>query len=376
MEFRVIKKSKKSGARLGVLKTSHGEVETPAFVPVATQAVVKTLESSEVLETGSQILISNTFHLHIKPSEKFVAAAGGLHKFMNWQRPIMTDSAGFQIFSLGFGRDYGVGKILKEKRKSHNSVQASQPRNIKITNDGVYFRSPVDGVKLFIGPKESIAIQEKLGADIMFAFDEPTSPLHDEKYVASAVGRTHKWAEVCIKAKRTNQSLFGIVQGSNFRKLREESAKFINGLDFDGFGIGGDYGEDKTFGVLKWVTPHLDERKPRHLLGIGYLNDMENIVKRGMDTFDCIVPTHYGRRGFAFTSSGQLDLRNKKFLSDPKPLDPRCDCRVCLNYRRNYIAHLLRAGEITALKFLTFHNLYYFNGYVEKIREKIMRGKV
>lgn len=377
IEFTILKKSKKSRARLGILKTSHGEVETPTLVPVATQAVIKTLTSEEVRETKSQILICNTFHLHLKPGEKVVKQSGGLHKFMNWDRPLMTDSAGFQVFSLGFGKDFGTGKILKEKSRlkiKHNE----QPASLRIRNDGVIFHSPVDGRKIFIGPKESIKIQEDLGADIIFSFDECTSPLHDHRYNEKAMERTHHWAKICLKTKKSRQALFGIVQGGKFKKLRVQSAKFIGSLAFDGFGIGGEFGDDKTImtQMIDWVVRELPEDKPIHLLGIGHLEDISKIIKAGIDTFDCTLPTHYARRGIAFVSTGRLDMMKSKFLKDRNPPDKNCDCFVCQNYKRNYIAHLFRAKEITGMKLLTFHNLYFFNKLIEKIREEIKRGKV
>jgi len=382
-EFKITKKSKKSRARLGLLKTSHGEIETPSLVPVATQAVVKTLTSEEAEAAKSQILIANTFHLHLRPGEEIVKSAGGLHKFMNWKRPLMTDSGGFQVFSLGFGHDLQVGKILKyfpspAKILETKILAGKQPKSIRITDEGVYFRSPLDGRQLFVGPKESIKIQEKLGADIIFTFDECTAPLSSLEYVKHSLRRTHQWAEICLKEKKSKQALFGIVQGSRFLKLRQESAKFINSLGFDGFGIGGDLGQSKETmkKILGWTIPFLDESKPRHLLGIGYLEDMENIIKSGIDLFDCTVPTHYARRGIAFISSGTINLRQSKFLKDKKPLDLKCDCFVCQNYKRNYISHLIKAGETTALKLLTFHNLYFFNSFVEKIREKIKQNKL
>lgn len=381
IEFKVLKKSKKSQARIGWLKTDHGVIETPSLVPVATRGVVKTLDKRETKETKSQILICNTFHLHLRPGEKVVKEAGGLHKFMSWQGPLMTDSGGFQIFSLGFGKDFGVGKVLKyfpEKEAIRIRKEEAQPKQIRITPDGAYFLSPIDGKELFLGPKESIRIQEKLGADIIFAFDECTSPLSSFGYIKESLARTHRWAKICLKAKRSSQALFGIVQGSRFKSLRRESAKFINSLEFDGFGIGGDLGRNKEdmMEILDWTLPFLSESKPRHLLGIGYLEDIENIVKKGIDLFDCTVPTHYARRRIAFTSEGRLNLSQAKFLKDKNPLDKRCSCFVCENYRRNYICHLIRAEEITALKLLTFHNLYFFNSFVEKIREKIKRGKI
>lgn len=360
------------------MKTEHGEVETPCLVPVATQAVVKTLDSEETAKTKSQILIANTFHLHLKPNEEVVKKSGGLHKFMNWQKPLMTDSGGFQVFSLGFGADSKVGKVLKyfPGEKSKKIKQAKKPKFLKITQEGVYFKSPLDGSDLFLGPEESIKIQEKLGADIIFAFDECTSPLADKKYIEKSLERTHKWAKICIKIKKSKQSLFGIIQGSRFKDLRQDSAKFINSLDFDGFGIGGDLGATKKdmLDIISWVLPEIDEKKPRHLLGIGKLEDIENIIKAGIDLFDCTVPTHYARRGIAFTSNGILDLNKAKFLKNLEKLDKKCDCYVCQNYKKNYICHLIRAKELTAFKLLTFHNLYFFNTFVEKIRGKIKLG--
>lgn len=380
IEFKILKKSKKSRARLGILKTEHGIIETPTLVPVATQAAVKTLTSEEALETKSQILIANTFHLHLKPGEKFVKSTGGLHKFMNWSKPLMTDSGGFQVFSLGFGKDFQIGKMLKyfPGSKKEFITPRGSPKFLKITPDGVHFKSFLDGRDLFLGPKESIKIQEALGADIIFAFDECTAPLISFEYVKEAVERTHRWAKICLETKKTSQALFGIVQGSRFKSLREESAKFINSLDFDGFGIGGDLGGTKAQmnKILDWVLPHLDERKPRHFLGIGRLEDLKNNVQNGLDLFDCTVPTQYGRHGIAFTSSGKLNLRQIKFLKDKKPLDGKCSCSVCQTYKRNYIAHLIRAGEITGLRMLSFHNLHFFNTMVENLRQKIKGGMI
>lgn len=378
MEFRILKKSKKSRARLGFLKTSHGEIETPAFVPVATQGVVKTLTSEEAEAAKCQILIANTFHLHLKPGEKIVKLSGGLHKFMNWQRPLMTDSGGFQVFSLGFGRDLGVGKILKNKKEKISVQKHHRPKFVKIVPEGVYFKSPTDGKELFLGPKESVKIQESLGADIIFAFDECPPPVADYEYNKKAMERTHRWAEICLKSKKSKQALFGIVQGGKFKDLRKESAKFIGSFDFDGFGIGGEFGDskEKMAKALRWVVEELPEEKPRHLLGIGHTEDIPKIIKEGADLFDCAAPTHYGRRGIAFTSNGRLDLNKIRFLKDKNPLDKKCGCFVCQNYKKNYIAHLWRSKEITALKFLTFHNLRFYNSLVEKIREEIKKGKV
>ncbi len=397
IEFKITKKSKKSGARIGILKTPHGEIETPALVPVATQAVIKTLTSEEASAAKCQILIANTFHLHLKPGEKIVKSSGGLHKFMNWRRPLMTDSGGFQVFSLGFGHDLGVGKVmgffpgaksaLFGDKKEIVIDKNSQPKKVKITSRGVYFKSPITGEELFIGPKESIKIQESLGADIIFAFDECTPPFSTYDYVKKAVKRTHDWARTCIDIHQNlslprfyqkKQALFGIVQGSKFQDLRSESAKHINSLGFDGFGIGGALGETKKdmAKILSWAVPNLNEKKPRHMLGIGRLDDMENIIKSGIDLFDCTVPTHYARRGIAFVSGGKLDLNKSVFLKDKKPLDGKCSCSVCQNYKRNYIAHLLKAKEITGMRLLTFQNLYFFNSFVESLRQKIKNNQI
>ena len=380
ISFDVLKKSQKSRARVGILKTPHGEVETPSLVPVATWATVKTLDSREVFETKSQILIANTYHLHLKPGEDIVKNGGGLQKFMNCPIPMMTDSGGFQVFSLGFGKDLKVGKLMKFFPGQSTEIvsQHSQPRTIKIGPDGVEFRSYIDGKSTFLGPKESIKIQEKLGADIMFAFDECTPPLSSYEYAKDALERTHRWEKICIDTKKGNQSLFGIVQGSRYQDLREQSAKYINSLGFDGYGIGGDLGESKITieKILKWTTPLLDENKPRHLLGIGYLQDLEMVIKNGVDLFDCTVPTQYARHGAAFTSKGKIDLNKTDFLKQNEPLDKTCACFVCQEYKRSYISHLVRAREITGLKLLTFHNLFYFNTFVENIRKKIKEGKI
>ncbi len=377
INFKILKKSKKSGARAGIMETEHGVVETPCLVPVATQGVVKTLTSEEAVSAKCQMLIANTYHLHLKPGEKIIKSGGGLHKFMNWQKPLMTDSGGFQVFSLGFGKDFEIGKILK-KPKPLDIKSGSQPKSLKITRDGVLFRSPLDGREIFLGPKESIKIQEQLGADIIFSFDECPPPIADYKYTKKSMETTHRWAKICLDAKKTGQALYGIVQGGKFKDLRVESARFIGKLPFGGFGIGGELGFDKKimFQMLNWVNKVLPESRPRHLLGNGQIEDLKKIFQSGIDTIDCIIPTHYARHGTAFTSAGKLDMAKSKFLTDKNPLDKKCDCFVCRNYRRNYITHLFRAKEITALKLLTFHNLYFFNSFVDNIRRDIKEGRI
>jgi queuine tRNA-ribosyltransferase len=377
LEFKILKKSRKSRARLGILKTPHGEVETPALVTVGTQAAVKTMTAEEVKEAKSQMLICNTFHLHLKPGEKIVKANGGLHKFMAWNKPLMTDSGGFQVFSLGFGRDFGMGKILKER--SDDSIgKGQQPKLLRISEDGVEFTSYVDGKTIFLDPKSSMRIQEALGADIIFAFDEPTSPIATKEYILDSLERTHRWAKLCLKEKKSKQALYGIVQGGRYKDMRIVSANYISELPFDGFGIGGEFGGDKKVmtDMLRWTNANLPEEKPRHLLGIGHPEDIQPIIKEGVDTFDCIVPTHYARRGVAFTASGRVDLNKVGMLKDKKPIDPKCDCRTCGTYSRAYIAHLFRAHEIAAMSLTTFHNLYWFNTYVEGMRKAIKQGKL
>ncbi len=418
IEFKILKKSKKSSARFGVLATPHGEVETPAIVPVATLAAVKALRSDEIASTGTQMLISNTYHLHLQPGEEVVKKAGGINAFMNWQGPTMTDSGGFQVFSLGWGRDLGVGKVKSAKRAAHDAQasaqgttphgaatapnyypdkiaraieKGNQPRHVTLTEDGVAFKSPLTGDEMFLGPESSIAIQEKLGADIMFSFDECTPPGASYEYVKHSLDRTHRWAARSLAARRHGtkakpaQALYGIVQGSHFRDLREESARHMNAMEgFDGFGIGGDLGESRTGtkNILKWVTPLLDARKPRHLLGMGHIEDIENIMAGGADTFDCTVPTHYARHGIAFVTKGtkgavrgRLDFSKAPLLTSQEPLDRACACPVCTGgYRRGYLAHLIRANEITGGALLTLHNLWFFNAYVAALRERIKKG--
>lgn len=377
--FDILKKSRKSKARLGVISTPHGEVETPSFVPVATRASARLLDSGELAASQAQVLICNTFHLHIAPGEKLVKKAGGIHGFMQWKRPLMTDSGGFQVFSLGFGKDHGVGKMLKEKPQEELGKWAT-PSNVKIREDGVEFNSPLDGTRLFLGPKESIRIQEDLGADIMFAFDECPSPLASIEYLRQSLEKTHRWAKICLEAKKSKkQALYGIVQGGAHKDLRIESARKIGALPFDGFGIGGEFGYDKRAlaKMLALTTQELPENKPRHVLGVGHPEDFPIIAKAGGDTFDCIAPTHYARRGVVFTSAGRLDLRAPGMVKRiDRPIDKKCSCPVCDTYSMGYVSHLIRANELTGMMLATTHNVYFFNALAADIRKRIKKGEL
>jgi queuine tRNA-ribosyltransferase len=378
--FKVLKQSKKSRARLGVISTPHGEIETPSFIPVATRATVRTLDSDEIAEVGSQALIANTYHLHLAPGEDIVKKAGGIHGYMQWDKPLMTDSGGFQVFSLGFGRDHGVGKILKDEKERSIAPEA-QPVAVKITEEGVHFRSPIDGKQYYLSPKISVGIQEKLGADIIFAFDECPSPLANEEYMRISLEKTHRWAAESLKARKNakKQAMYGIVQGGAFKHLREESAKIIGTMEgFEGFGFGGEFGYNKAQlkkGISE-VADALPYEKPRHVLGIGHPEDFPIIAAAGGDTFDCIAPTHYARRGVIFTSKGRIDLRKPKFLKELKPLDPDCKCEICTTYTRSYISHLLRGKELSGLKLATYHNLYFFNNLAATVRKRIKNGDI
>jgi len=377
LEFNITKRSEKSRARLGVLRTPHGEVETPVLVTVATRATVRAVTLEQAAATGSQLLICNTYHLHLRPGEDVVGEAGGLHKFMSWDRPLMTDSGGFQVFSLGFGRDYGLGKI--GPTDASGQVKAGQrPKMLKIDDSGVRFTSYVDGRELFMGPEESMKIQSALGADIAFAFDECTPPNADREYTESSLAQTHRWADRCLAARDTKQALYGIVQGGKFPDLRRESARFIAGRPFEGFGIGGEFGEDKETmaEMLRTVVDELPEDRPRHLLGIGHPDDIELIVREGVDTFDCTVPTQYARHGTAFTSAGRVSVGASGNLRRRGPLDLTCDCPTCTTNSLAYVCHLYRAKETAAAILLTVHNLHFFNRLVGDVRERIRNGSI
>ena len=329
-------------------------------------------------------MLCNTYHLYLRPGPDLVAGLGGLHGFMGWSGPMFTDSGGYQVFSLGFGREHGIGKIVgmfpdedpRDRRKPMPNP-GNQAKLSRVDDDGVTFRSHIDGSTHRLTPESSIEIQEKLGADIILAFDEPTSPLHDEAYTARALERTHRWAERSLAARRRpDQALYGIVQGGAFRKLREESAAFVGGMAFDGFAIGGSLGTSKRDmeRVLEWSIPSLAPERPRHMLGIGEPEDLFRCVEWGIDTFDCVAPTRHARRGVLLTADGPLTIAKAIYREDDGPVDPECPCMTCRTFSRAYLRHLFVAEELLAYTLATAHNLAFILGLMARIRAAIGAG--
>ena len=374
--FELIHTDKKTGARAGVIHTDHGDIETPVFMPVGTQATVKTLDSQDLEKIGAQIILGNAYHLHLRPGEKLIKKFGGLHQFMNWNKPILTDSGGFQVFSLGAQKQTnGQGGLTK------------------ITDDGVEFRSHIDGSKHFFSPESAIEIQQQIGADIIMAFDECTPDSATPEYTRQAMERTHRWAKRCIefhknikalksaqsgsatgghKNKNYRQFLFGIIQGAGHKKLREESARFITSLPFDGIAIGGEsvgYNMSATEKILSWVAPYLPTDKPRYTMGVG-LNpsDLLTVVKNGVDMFDCVAPTRLARHGVMF-------VKNSAFAKDGGPIDKNCACPTCQNYTRAYLHHLFEADEMTGMRLATLHNLYFLLELMRNARKAILEDR-
>jgi len=384
-KFTILKKSRKGLARRGVIETPHGNIETPAFIPVGTQAALKGITPDEAKSLGIQIIFANTYHLFLRPGEKIIKKLGGLHDFMNWDRPIITDSGGFQVFSLGEGLVQGVGKIAsifpeENKQNTRGKVQNINKSKIKIREDGVEFKSHVDGKKILLTPEKSIQIQKDLGADFILAFDECTSPLASYEYTKKALERTHGWEVKSLKEfqnkrnkKKQNQAIYGIVQGGAYRDLREKSAKFIGGMDFFGIAIGGSLGKSKKdmHQILDWTIPLLPENRPRHLLGIGGIEDIKEGVKRGIDTFDCAAPTRMARNGTLLTKERQINIMNAKYRTDKNPIEKGCQCYTCQNYSCAYLRHLFWAKEMLAGRLATIHNLYFMMELMKKIRKNI-----
>lgn len=373
-KFKIASWDKKTKARVGKIVTSHGKIRTPAFVPVGTAASVKSLTPEEIKNCQIDVFFVNTYHMLFRPGAEVVEKLGGLHKFMGWSGPLMTDSGGFQAFSLG---EYGP-------RQNHTDLK----NLVKIINEGIYFKSIWDGKTAFLGPRESIIIQQKLGADIMMAFDECTFYPIKKDYAKKALERTHIWARICLqqKEKREKQALFGIVQGSVFKDLRQQSAKFISGLPFEGFAIGSvansQEPREKVFAVLDWTMPILLPcNKPIHFLGIGEIEDIFLSVERGIDSFDCVTPTRLGRMGWIFSKEERLinkfryDITKAHFSLDKNPPVKNCRCLTCKNFSRAYLHHLFRNRELLAYRLATIHNLFFFGDLMEKIRMAISESK-
>jgi len=431
MQFKIEKKLKNSLGRVGVLETPHGLIETPAFVAVGTKATVKSLNPEQVSDAGTQVVLGNTYHLYLQPGDEIVRDAGGIGKFMNWKGPTMTDSGGFQVFSLGVAYGKDISKITKITDPSlmipERFDDSDAPRLAKIGQDGVSFKSHLDGSIHYITPERSIQIQHNLGADIIFAFDECTSPTEDTKYQEEALGRTHAWAErslaehLKLEEERGNkaehsfsgllsgginspleeyplggggkvihpgasatpqegnssQALFGIVQGGREESLRKKSAKIISEINvdgkyFDGFGIGGSFAKEDMSSAVKWVNEILPEEKPRHLLGIGEPEDLFMGIENGVDLFDCVLPTRLGRNGTIYTKEGKISITNTKFRNDFEPIEKDCGCYTCKNYTKAYIAHLFHGKEMLAGTLASLHNLYFIVNLVKKIRQSIL----
>ena len=353
VQFELIKTCKQSGARLGVLHTPHGDIPTPIYMPVGTQATVKAMTPREMEELGAKIILSNTYHLHLRPGEDIVREAGGLHSFMDWRHPILTDSGGFQVFSLSGLR--------------------------KITEEGAAFRSHLDGSKRFISPEVSMDIQQALGADIAMCFDVCSPYPCDHQTAEEAMHRTHRWAERCKKYHtREDQALFGIVQGAFYEDLRIESAKTLADMDFPGYGIGGlSVGEPKPvmYEMLEKIEPYMPKNKPRYLMGVGTPDCFLEGVLRGVDMFDCVLATRIARNGTVFTRNGRLVIRNATYARDFEPLEEGCDCYACQHFSRAYIRHLIKAEEITGARLASIHNLRFLIRMMEEIRQAIMEDR-
>ncbi|MDD3171794.1 MAG: tRNA guanosine(34) transglycosylase Tgt [Bacilli bacterium] len=354
IKYRLLKEDKKTMARLGEVTTPHGTFETPVFMAVGTQATVKTLIKEELEAMNSQIILGNTYHLWCQPGSDIIREAGGLHKFMNWDRSILTDSGGFQVFSLAKLRD--------------------------ITEEGVTFKHHKNGAKLFLSPEESIKIQNDLGSDIMMSFDECPPYPSTYEYMQNSVERTLRWATRCQKANKNKdtQGLFGIVQGGEYLDLRKHCAEKLVAMDFDGYSIGGlSVGESKEIqnNVLEYTTPLLPKDKPRYLMGVGSPGAILDAVERGIDMFDCVLPTRIARHGTAMTHSGRVIIKNKEYERDFTPLDDKCDCYCCKNYTKAYLRHLFKANEMLGYRLLSIHNVNFLLTLTKNIRQAIKEDR-
>lgn len=342
-----------SGARAGIVSTPHGQIETPVFMPVGTQSTVKAMTWDQVEATGSQIVLANSYHLYLRPGHKLIERAGGLHNFSNWKRPILTDSGGFQVFSL-------------------NDLRT-------ISDTGVKFKDHKDGKEHFIGPQESMQIQNALGADIIMAFDECVANPATKEAAQAAMEKTHRWLERCVESheRKQEQALFGIVQGSIYEDLRAASAAYVTSFDLPGFAVGGvAVGEQRSEieRIVLYTAPLLPPGKPRYLMGVGTPWDVLFAVRCGIDMFDCVLPTRLARHGAAFAQEGRISLRNARFAEDKQPIDPSCDCYTCLNHERRYLHHLVRMKEMTGATLLSIHNIRFLHREATACRTAILNG--
>jgi queuine tRNA-ribosyltransferase len=425
ISFKITSKDKNTKARVGIIKTPHGEIETPIFVPVGTQASVKAVDPRQLHELGAQVVLANTYHLHLRPGENIIKKFGGLSKFMSWNGPTMTDSGGFQVFSLGVGKEGGGIKFLRQDLKHGGSVSKSAEvdtkifslpaqgskklslkskdsnessenfvslradelvpgRLNKITEDGVTFQSHIDGSKQYLSSETSIAIQEKIGADLIVSFDDLESPNYDYKKTKESLEMTYRWELRSKKAhSRKDQLLYGVTHGGQFKDLREESARFVD-KNFDAIALGGAHlSKANLYDVVDWTTDIVNEQKPRHLLGIGEVDDLFEGIERGIDTFDCVIPTRIGRTGFFFISPPLGSIKNRfrtdidkpQYVKDQKPLDPNCNCYTCQNFTRGYIHHLFRARELLSYTLLSLHNVHFLVNLTKQIRTAILDDK-
>lgn len=390
-KFTIEKKLDKTLARAGVIHTPHGDIQTPAFVVVGTKANVKGVTPEMLRDMEAQVVLANTYHLYFQPGDKLVAEAGGFAPMMNWHRPTMTDSGGFQVFSLGAAFGSHVSKVAKgdvelsktKKRDVKDGGTGNKKKLAQIDEDGVTFKSHLDGSMHRFTPERSMEIQWNLGADMIFAFDECTSPQADYQYQKEAMDRTHRWALRSLQKHweldpQNKQALFGVVQGGRHEDLRKESAqvlahmKTVEGNEFDGFGIGGSFDKDDMATAVKWVNESLPEDKPRHLLGIGEPMDLFNGVENGCDLFDCVSPTRVARHGVLYTMDGPIHITNAKYKKDFSPIDPEVPSYTSKHYTKAYLCHLFRSGETLGGTLASVHNLHFIVSLVQKIRESLL----
>lgn len=393
ISFEILKRKVGTLARAGVIHTPHGDIETPAFVVVGTKGTVKSIKPEDMRDyVGNQVALANTYHLFLQPGDEVVKEAGGIHKFSNWEMPTITDSGGFQVFSLGaaFGKGvtkFAKGEVSEMPEKTELNVYSKKlaedhGKLCIIDEEGVTFTSHLDGSMHRFTAERSIEIQHNIGADIIIAFDECTSPTADKDYQREAMERTHRWAKRSILAHKHNyealkkQGIYGVVQGGRHLDLRAESAKVLSNMDFDGFGIGGSFSKEDLGEAIRTVNEILPEDKPRHLLGIGEPEDIKEGVALGCDTFDCVAPTRIARTGTIYEQINggykRTNLLNTKYKRDFSKPDETCDCYVCKNYTKAYLAHLFRAGEMLGPHLASLHNLYFIVNYTKKLREEIL----